>query len=276
MQNRTFLDYRHYRYLKVALLLIAAALIAFILHRPPIGSYGGTWLGYTLGVASVSIVGLLAWMGIRKRSYHGAGTMQGWLSAHVYLGIALIVLATLHSGFQFGWNVHTLAYLIMLAVIASGLYGLYAYLRFPHMLTENLGDQDFDSLLQEITKLDGLAQLNALQLPDDVVELVRHARKETRIGGTVLEQLRSRHPHCPTTMAVKQLHELGKTLRSSQIKLHRELYTLMLRREALVARARRDIMLKARLHIWLYLHVPLSVALLAALLAHIMSILFYW
>jgi hypothetical protein len=50
----------------------------------------------------------------------------------------------------------------------------------------------------------------------------------------------------------------------------------MLRREALVARARRDILLRARLSVWLYIHVPLSFALLAALLAHITSILFYW
>jgi len=276
MQSRNLIEYRHYRYLKLALLLVAAAIAAYVLHRPAIGSYGGTWLGYVLGIASAGIVALLLWLGIRKRSYYGSGTMQGWLSAHVYLGIALIVLATLHTGFQFGWNVHTLAYGLMLTVIASGFYGLYAYLRFPRMLTENLGDDSFDSLLQEIANLDSLAHLNALQLPDEMVDLVRLAAKETRIGGTVIEQLRSQHPDCPTSFAVKKLHELGKSLKGSQVKTHRELYALMLRREVLVARARRDVMLKARLGIWLYLHVPFSIALLTALLAHITSIFFYW
>jgi hypothetical protein len=32
----------------------------------------------------------------------------------------------------------------------------------------------------------------------------------------------------------------------------------------------------ALMEIWLYLHVPLSFALLAALTAHIVSVLFYW
>ena len=42
----------------------------------------------------------------------------------------------------------------------------------------------------------------------------------------------------------------------------------------LLARARRDISYKAMMDIWLYLHVPLSFALLAALLAHIVSVFF--
>ena len=33
---------------------------------------------------------------------------------------------------------------------------------------------------------------------------------------------------------------------------------------------------KAFLDIWLYFHVPLSFALLAALIAHIVSVFFYW
>lgn len=270
------LEYRRYHYLKLALLLVVSAVTVYALHRPPLGTYGGTWLGYVLGTVSALIVGLLLWLGIRKRNYAGAGTMQGWLSAHVYLGISLIVLATLHTGFKFGWNVHTLAYLLMMSVIASGLYGLYAYLRFPRKLTENLGEDNFDGVLQEIAKLDELAYLNALQLPDDVVNLVRGAKRDTRIGGNVLEQLRKHHPNCPTTVAVRHLHELGKSMKGSQVKTHRELYMLMLRRETLVARARRDIMLKARLKIWLYAHVPLSIALLCTLLAHILSIFFYW
>jgi hypothetical protein len=50
----------------------------------------------------------------------------------------------------------------------------------------------------------------------------------------------------------------------------------MARKEELVARARRAVALKARLDLWLYIHVPLSIALLGALAAHIVSVFFYW
>ena len=33
---------------------------------------------------------------------------------------------------------------------------------------------------------------------------------------------------------------------------------------------------KAIMEIWLYFHVPLSIALLAALIGHIISVFFYW
>jgi len=276
IRSRNFLEYNHYRYLKLALLLVAAAITAYIVHRPAIGPYGGTWLGYVLGVIAAAIVVLLLWLGVRKRNYYGAGTMQGWLSAHVYLGMSLIVVATLHTGFQFGWNVHTLAYALMLSVISSGFYGIYAYLRFPHLLTINLNNDSFKSLLQEINKLDLLARGHALQLSDEIINLTAKASNATRIGGSVLEQLQRRVQDCPTSLAVTRLHQLGKEMKGVQMKAHRELYTLMLRRETLVARVRRDIMLRARLRFWLYIHVPLSIALMAALIAHISAIFFYW
>ena len=44
----------------------------------------------------------------------------------------------------------------------------------------------------------------------------------------------------------------------------------------LLIRVRRDISYKAILDMWLYFHVPLSFMLLAALLAHIVSVFFLW
>ena len=54
------------------------------------------------------------------------------------------------------------------------------------------------------------------------------------------------------------------------------MYTLLLQKNELLARARRDLRYKARLDLWLYLHVPLAVALLAALAAHVVSVFLYW
>jgi len=65
----------------------------------------------------------------------------------VYLGASLLVIATLHAAFQVGWNVHTLAYALMVVVILSGFYGVYAYLRYPPRITDTLGEHTLDTLL---------------------------------------------------------------------------------------------------------------------------------
>ena len=41
-------------------------------------------------------------------------------------------------------------------------------------------------------------------------------------------------------------------------------------------RIRQQMRIRALLEVWLYVHVPLTFALIAALAAHIVSVFFYW
>ena len=277
MRERRFIEYRRYRYAKLAAALVAFATIAYLWQQPLGGRHGGTWLGYTLGGIGAAIILLLLWFGVRKRQYRNApGTLLGWLSAHVYLGTALVFIVTLHTAFELGWNVHTLSYALMLAVVASGFYGVYAYLRFPRVLTDTLGEDTLDTLFLKIADLDHEARRIALQLPDKINSLVLAASQGTRIGGSLAQQLSGRQPGCPTAAAVLGLQQLGGQLASNEAQLNRELYLLMVRKQSLVQRARTDVMHRARLQFWLYFHVPLALAMLAALLAHVLSVFFYW
>ncbi len=283
-----FLAYKNSRYFKFVSALVILAILSDALL--PVGweSFGGTWLGYTLGIISALIVLLLMGYGVAKRrggfikdtnvaGFRLRSTLQGWLSSHVYMGTGLIILATLHSGFQFGWNVHTLSYILMLLATISGFYGAYVYLRYPQLISQNMGDETLTGLRRKIAECDEVAREHALGLPDEINVLVTTARKETRLGGSLLHQLRGYQGSCPTSFAVNQLPVLAKKYTEiSQTKLMRDLYTVLLQKEKLVLRARREIMLKARMQFWLYLHVPLSIALLAALFAHVVAILFYW
>jgi hypothetical protein len=277
VQHQSVLAYSRYRYLKVAAVVVALVIGVYIWHRPPNGPYGGTWLGYTLGTISVLLVLWLLYFGVRKRRYKSTfGTVQGWLSAHVYLGTALLVIATLHAAFQVGWNVHTLAYVLMVAVILSGFYGVFAYLRFPPRITDTLGEETLETLLLGIADLDRAVRPLALGLPDTVNRLVLAAAQETRIGGTWRQQFRGRDRNCPTDAAVAGLQTIGKSLRGDEARVNEQVYALMARKQELVGRARRAVALKARLDLWLFIHVPLSIALLAALAAHVVSVFFYW
>lgn len=275
MKRATLLEYAGHRYLKLAGLLAAASLLAYAWHQPPGGPYGGTWLGYALGTVAALLVLAQVWYGMRRVAHRGAGTLRGRLSAHVYLGAATLVVATLHSGFQAGWNVHTLAYLLLLAAAASGAYGVHAYLRIPRLMTENMGEDSLDSLRRKIADLDELARQNALQLSDEINALVARAARGAEIGGGVLAQLSGRRRRCPNAAALRRLDALGRNLDVEQSKRHHELYSALHLKEMLLARARLDVAYKARLEFWLCFHVPLAVAATTALAVHVFSVFFY-
>jgi hypothetical protein len=296
------LTFGRYRYLWVATALSLAALTAYVLHRP-LGAppNGGTWLGYTLGTIGALLILWLLWFGIRKRRYRGGvGTLRGWLSAHVYLGTTLILIAFLHAGFQFGWNVHTLALVLMLVVIFSGFFGVFAYLRYPALMTRNRENATRDAMLEEISELDQNALMLADAVDPKIHAIVLRSISRTVLGGGVWAQLtahdgsaaaldslraaakeREKQPagkkaDSGQTMVMMVDFLAGQASSDKQSEALRKLIDLLSRKKTLAERVARDIQLQAMMEIWLYIHVPLSIALLGALAAHIVSVLFYW
>jgi hypothetical protein len=277
VRHQSILEYARFRWFKGALLLCILAGAVYLWHEPPLKPYGGTWLGYTLGTIGALLILWLLWFGVRKRRYASRlGTLQGWLSAHVYLGTALIVVATLHTGFELGWNVHTLAYVLMVLTVASGFYGVFVYLRVPAAMTANRGDETLERILQRIGELDREIREKALSLPDQILRPVNLSLDATRLGGSFMRVATGRDPACPTAKALRELPEIGKRLTGDVAKMNHEVYTLLLQKNELLLQARRDMHFKAMLDLWLFVHVPLSIALLAALSAHVISVFLYW
>jgi hypothetical protein len=277
VRHYSILEYARFRWFKAAIALAALAGAAYLWHQPPLKPYGGTWLGYTLGtVGAILIVWLMAY-GIRKRRYAStAGTVQGWLSAHVYLGTALVVIVTLHTGFELGWNVHTLAYVLMLLVVLSGFYGVFVYLRVPRAMTANLGEDTLEAIVLRVSDLDRQMREKALSLPDALVALVEKSVHGTRLGGNLQRIVSGVDPQCPTAAAIRAWPRHAMRLTGEAAKLDKEVFALLLTKDQLLARARRDLRHKAILDLWLYFHVPLAFMLLAALAVHVVSVFIYW
>lgn len=298
----SYLKLENYRYLKIALALCLVSLALYALHDPIDAPNGGTWLGYTLGVLTGGLCIWLAWLGVRKRQFHAADNVRNWLSAHVYLGLSLLVVGSLHAGFQFAWNVHTLTYVLMVLVIASGVYGIVAYSRYPSIITRNRRGMEPEGLLREIIDIDN----DILKLGDaiggNVQEVVARSVQQTHIGGSWLQQVRglSQDPSAEALGAVMDESTAGGTpkmqgkpasasdtmmfMASSVMKLDdpkrgeqlRRLTSQLARKQDMVRRLNRDITHRARMRAWLYLHIPLTVALLAALLVHVLAVFIYW
>lgn len=276
--HESFLTYRGFLFLKIAGLAGILAVALYLGHRPMDAPNGGTWLGYGLGTVSALLILWLAWFGVRKRRYGGAAPLRGWLSAHVYLGSALLVLATLHTGFQLGWNVHTLAYALLVVVVVSGFVGTIAYVRLPRMVTANRGRQTLEAMVAEISALDREARQAAMVLDDKVNAMVVAASERLQLGGSLRRILSGHEPNCLTGACLAHLEELatkGRLGPEEGTKLG-TLVRLLYRKSELLHRARLDLRYQALLDIWLHVHVPATVLLIVSLVAHVVSVFFFW
>lgn len=259
---------------------------------------GGTWQGYTLGVLATLLIVWLALLGRRKRNYtSGTGSVQGWTSAHVYLGTGLLVIATLHCAGQFGYNVHTLAYVLMCLVIASGLYGVYSYMLYPRRSAKNRANNSRENLFIELNSLNDSVRKLGLLCEPDIRAVIDSALDRTTIGGGILTQLLALdgskilptagdvNVASATRMASNVNQQavvafvagrIPKCRKPQEAGRLQDLLTMLCRRQTLLTTIRKDIQFQGWMKIWLYFHVPLTIALLFALTAHIIAVFFYW
>jgi len=291
--HESIIMYKRYRFLWVALGIIAAAVLAYLLHDPQEPPNGGTGLGYTLGVAGTLLIVWLAWFGVRKRQYSSTqGTVQGWLSAHVYLGVALIVVVLLHAGFQYGMNVHTLALVLLILVVVSGVFGVYVYAKYPTRLSENRQGSGRSDLIDQIEDIDRRSRRIATGLPRGYGELIHSGINRTVAGGSAWAMITGRDnsqvvlpigddytvvANPGQEAALDWLAEQqSRSMDAETASIMAELSALLRNKRKLLERLRQDIRLQAMIEIWLYVHVPLSAGLLAALAAHITTVFIYW
>ena len=272
-----FLRHANFRWLKIATILCLLTIASYLLIDVTPRHNGGSWYGYTLGTIGVGLILWLTLLGLRKRAMtRGRWSLKAWTSAHVYLGSSLIVIGTLHTGFQLGWNVHTLAYALMMLVILSGLFGIIVYATLPTALSNNRAEMTQVQMLEAIRAIDRQLHDAAQPLPQAQASLVRQSLNDDPFGGSLIARLSGRYPRCATAAAQASLrHWTGDHPDTGKEPLEK-IDALLERKQAMLARLRRHLRLKALLEIWLYVHVPATFALLAALTAHIVSVFFYW
>lgn len=276
LNRATVIAAHDFLFLKIALAMAAAATIAFVWHMPPGGPSGDTWLGYILGTLSAGLVIWLAVFGIRKRRYAGGRVdLRTWLSGHIYAGILVVWLATLHSGFRITLSLHGLAWLLLLLTVASGVFGLQAYIRYPRMIAANRGDTAFGTLLAQISELDTEILAAAMPMGDEINRDVHAMIENTVVGGTLRQRLTGNISGCPTTAARRRIESAIQAPGAGPTVGLRRLLGLVTRKEVLLSRARRELQLLAWLQIWLFVHVPLTCGLLAAIATHVVAVFFF-
>jgi hypothetical protein len=103
---------------------------------------------------------------LRKQVYRRrAGALRYWMLVHVYLGALAGVILLLHAGSSTGGLLTTLLYLAFDVCIASGLFGVAAYIFVPRMLTTIEGEP---LLLEDLVARQG-------ELREELGEIVKQS-----------------------------------------------------------------------------------------------------
>lgn len=277
VQHEGFLRHRNFRWAwrAAALCVIAAAgyLLVDVQPRPN----GGSAYGYVAGTVAALLVLWLTLLGLRKRAItSGNWSLKAWVSAHVYLGLAVLVVATLHSGFQFGWNIHTLAYGLMVLVVVSGLFGITVYALLPRHLSRNRGETTQKQMLETLKALDRQINEAAQPLSEIQARAVQLSLDYSRVGGGLWRRLSGGGGGCGNRKALSRLRGLRRQTTEDQQPMLDRMDELLRRKAAALAQARRHLQIRAWLSVWLAVHVPATVALIAAITAHVFSVFIYW
>lgn len=285
--QRGFLDNR--TWLWVAIIISLASIAAYVVHDPIGGRDGSTAVGYALGGLSAFLVLYLSWLGIRKRRFRSSkGLRRDVVSAHVYLGLALIFTATLHSGFEFEWSIHTLGYVLLLLVVGSGIFGISAYASLPDVISRNLSENivekkrfdasNLEQLEVDIEDIDRRLERSMGFLPDVFRAPVQNSLENTRLGGGLFSILSGSSRRCATAKALLDVRDLIDRGHFSDEERRRlvDVVQDLARKREVAACIRRDGRYRALLKIWLWIHVPLTSALLLTITAHVILVFFYW
>ena len=263
-----FLSYAGFRWAKISGGLMLLVILSYALIDVSPRHNGGSWYGYTLGTIGAALILWLTALGVRKRKMtSGAWSLKAWTSAHVYLGLSLIVIGTWHTGFQLGWNVHTLAWALMMTVILSGLFGIFVYATMPQALAANREQMTQMQMLEAIRAYDRQLHVAAQPLPPAISAGVQASLEQDPFAGSVASRFTARYSGCATAAARAALAGVPDAARVTD---------LLDQKSAALARLRGHLRIRAILEVWLYIHVPMTFALIAALSAHIISVFFYW
>ena len=265
-----FLAYAGFRWAKISGAVMLTVMVSYALIDVSPRHNGGSWYGYVLGTIGGLLILWLTALGVRKRKMtSGAWSLKAWTSAHVYLGLALVVIGTWHTGFQLGWNVHTLAWALMMIVIVSGLFGIFVYATMPQALAANREQMTQMQMLEAIRAFDRQLHVAAQPLPAAISAPVQASLEQDPFAGSVASRFTARYPRCATAAA-------RAALRNVQGDGAARVADLLDQKAVALARLRGHLRIRAILEVWLYVHVPMTFALIAALSAHVISVFFYW
>ncbi len=263
----------------IVLTMLAAVLILRGLAAKGFdGVLAGTWLTMRWATGLVGLVGVAVVMTypLRKQVYRRrAGALRYWMLLHVYVGAIAGVVLLLHAGTRTGGLLTTSLYLAFDFVIASGLFGIAAYVIVPRILTSIEGEplliEDLVARRAELQKeLDDIVSQSEGWLKEEITEV---GLKRFLSFSFLLRQITHRES---LTSELAEAREPFKE-RLSRMATNEERALLLKSVETAVTLRRVDalIVLHQTLKVWIAPHVISTSLMLALMIVHVIQVIYF-
>jgi hypothetical protein len=257
----------------VLLIAVSASYYWYIKNEFP---HGGSRWGLGYGIAGYALILLLAFFGIRKRSYRSTfGTLEQWLQSHIYLGILVLVVLFFHTGGRFNDKIAVTTFVLVAIVVFSGVFGAILYATVPRMLTEVESNLTVDELSEQLNQLARQMARIASGRSSPFQRICDQLLKESKPGwmaGWRLLVSRKRRQQDKTSAGLANM--LSMVPKEEQDELRQMLVAGRQRREMLLRLIYQQ-RYKNILEAWLFIHVPFTIALLVFAIVHVAAVFYY-
>jgi len=280
-----------------------------------IGPRGSTWPGLIFGIIGTGFIAFAALLTPRKKFRTlRVGRAETWMRGHLWLGLLSLPFILFHAGFRTGGLLTTVLLLLLIIIVVSGFVGALFQHWVPKTMTRDIPDETIYEQIPQVLRylraeaedaitvcgpLDGEnldtwreSRIASLKVRSTRETLTPQRRDELLIvvasaplaGSAPLKEFYTRHvisyladnasanstlndSIAANTLFAQQRLRLPQTLHPALSELQR------------ICDQRRQFLRQRRLHhllhAWLYLHVPLSFAMVIFALWHIVASLRY-
>jgi hypothetical protein len=249
------------------------------------------------GIAGTSLMVFAGLLSARKQvSTWRIGRAQLWLKGHIWLGLLSAPFLLFHSGFHWGGHLERVLWWVYGAIIVSGLFGLALQQFLPRLMIRLIPMETIYEQIPHVCAaiLHGADEsITAVCGPLGIEHAASATGEHGKKKGKPIEPAEGSGPLLkfylaevrpflaaadPGAMPLANTSRRAAVFEQVRIMLPEALHGAV-DQLAVFCEERRQLALQARMHVWLhswlFIHIPLSVALLVLTGAHIVSALWY-
>jgi hypothetical protein len=176
-------------WLIASIFILAGATVVYVFYAlaAPHGPSGGSAIGLVFGIVGFAFMIFAGLLGARKKvPIWRLGRAQAWMRGHLWLGFLALPLILFHGGFHFGGLLTSVLLWLLIITVLSGVYGAILQHYLPRVMFERV---PMESIYDEIERLRGQLRLEAEGFIEDLVGLQPEAVEA--VPASVASELRA-------------------------------------------------------------------------------------